>query len=424
MMDDDHLQDTQRETVPEKIETVEDVSSDAQDFNPRLIATKEQTDILPEDTSPIQKSDLRRCQLSPDGTSLLLVSASGSKTSSLLETIILPPDLLTESTKQLATYSSITLPEQVRTTATYPFFDLSQPSSLLQLVSLPDHPLRLVNSLALDSGIVATYPYIIPTTEAYLCPHSLLFTPDGTHFFAGVDSQLAIFDVSRQKADPVRVSKLRPNGYLGKQYEWRMRRGIVSTMDISQHNLLAIGTFGREIGLVESGGWGQCSTVIDLKDGAEGSGVSKVKWSTCGSYLLVGERQSDAIQVFDVRGKHELLQTFVGRHAMSMMPLGWDLTPNGEVWAGGMDGHVRIWEGIGKSEGDVVASASWKAHEDVTIATEVHSSGSVIITGSAEDRNRKRGNSGHEDDDISDNDSQSSQATDDELDASIKVWSL
>lgn len=174
--------------------------------------------------------------------------------------------------------------------------------------------------------------------------------------------------MSRSGADPVERYKLRRNGALGAAGQWRLKRGIISTLDISSEGILAAGTFSREIGLYANHGQGGCVASFCLdndfteRENRTGSGISLVKWSSCGTYILVGERNSHVVQVFDVRGEHKLLQTLVGRNAESMMRLGWDLTPNGEVWAGGLDGHVMVWEGIGKSEGKIEASMAWKAH--------------------------------------------------------------
>lgn len=219
----------------------------------------------------------------------------------------------------------------------------------------------------------------------------------------------------------------------------------MSTLEISSGGILAAGTFSREIGLYANSGQGGCVASFCLEDGVtclEGSGISRVRWSSCGTYILVGERNSNVIQVFDVRGQHRLLQTLVERNAESMMRLDWDLTPNGEVWAGGLDGYVRVWEGLGKSEGKVEASMVWKAHDgtdplcfvpdsladliDPVVATLVHPSGSVAITCSAEDRNAERSQDSSEssvgsteDDDVPDEELNSP-----ELHSNIKIWSL
>jgi WD40 repeat protein len=365
--------------------------------------------------------NLRHVMLSPDGTTIISSSITASTHSSIVQSIILPPDLLHGSVQNIKSYSDLELPEPIRAMTPYPGFDLSDPSTTLLLLSLPDHPTRLVNALALGSGIVASYPYIRPETEETIAAHSLLFTRDGNQFLAGTDSELSIFDLNRPGQDLVQRFRLRRNGRLGQTGQWRMKRGIISALAISSDEILAVGTFGREIGLFDRNGQGGLVATFDLGDEQKGSGVSQIGWSDCGRYLLVGERKSYAIRVFDIRGQQKLLQTLVGRDANTMMKLGWNLTANGEVWAGGMDGAVRVWEGIGMSEGSTNISGSWLAHEDPVIATMVHGSGSVVITASSEDRNVQRQA------ELSDGEDHSSiESESDEHDANvpIAIWGL
>jgi WD40 repeat protein len=293
----------------------------------------------------------------------LTASVCESTQLTTLDSIILPPTLLSAPPPHaLAPYSTVQLPEAARAIAPYPFFDLSNPSTTLVLVSLPDHPIRLTNALSLATGPVASYRYIYPETETFLAPHSLMFTADGTRFLAGCDSELSLFDVSRAGDGPLERYKMKRNGQIGRSGQWRMKRGVVSTMDIVD-DVLAVGTLSREIGIFGSNGQGGCIASFELGNEFPGTGVTQVKWSSCGTYLLVGERKSDVIQVFDVRGQHRRVQTLRGRHSNTLIKLGWELTPNGEVWAGGHDGQVRVWDGVGKTEGSVQPSSSWQAHQ-------------------------------------------------------------
>jgi WD40 repeat protein len=367
------------------------------------------------------ESTLRHVVLSPDGTTVISSSLSESVHSSTVQSVILPPDLLHGNLQNIKSYSTLDLPEPVRSMIPYPGFDLSDPSTTLLLLSLPDHPARLVNTLAFQSGIVASYPYVRPETEETIAAHSLLFTSDGNHFLAGTDSEVSIFDLNRPGQDAMQRYKLRRNGRLGQTGQWRMKRGIVSSLAISSDQVLAVGTFGREVGLFERNGRGDLVGSFELGNDAKGSGVSQINWSGCGRYLLTSERKSDVIHVFDIRGHQKLLQTLVGRKATSMMKLQWDVTSNGEIWAGGMDGRVRIWEGIGMSEGNLDPTGSWKAHENPVISTMVHDSGSVVITASAKDRNKS-----YQTESVDSNDSASGSDQDDEedLEAPIAAWAL
>lgn len=150
-------------------------------------------------------------------------------------------------------------------------------------------------------------------------------------------------------------------------------KGIISTLGMSCEGILAAGTFGRWVGLYDSGGRGGTVGVFSIKitshsdsDSAEedeGSGITQVTWSPCGRYLLIAERCSNGIGVWDIRGTGRRLAWLAGRKANTMQRLGIEVREGGEVWAGGTDGAVRVWEGLGRSEGRVERVWEFGAHD-------------------------------------------------------------
>lgn len=144
-------------------------------------------------------------------------------------------------------------------------------------------------------------------------------------------------------------------------------KGIVSALRMSCEGLLAAGTFSRWIGLYDGYGRGGTMGVfeingIDPDDTDNGSGITQVLWSSCGRYLCVVERSSDGISVYDVRGTGRRLSWFRGRKARTNQRLGVDILGS-EIWAGGTDGLVRIWEGVGMLEGNISPSREFEAHD-------------------------------------------------------------
>ncbi len=147
-------------------------------------------------------------------------------------------------------------------------------------------------------------------------------------------------------------------------------KGIVSALGMSCEGLLAAGTFSRCIGLYDGYGRGGTVGIFEVKGniiaeaeaGDGGSGVTQVIWSSCGRYLCVVERNSDGISVWDVRGTGRRLSWFCGRKGLTNQRLGVDIIDN-ELWAGGTDGVVRGWDGIGLAEGNVVPAWEFRAHE-------------------------------------------------------------
>ena len=186
-------------------------------------------------------------------------------------------------------------------------------------------------------------------------------------------------------------------------------KGIVSALGMSADGVLAAGTYSRWIALYDAGGGGGGgnASVFSLgssnhDDAAEGGGggITQVLWSACGRYLCVAERASDGIGVWDIRGTGRRLAWLRGRNARTQQRLGVEVVGGGggermgagagagvgeareQVWAGSVDGNVRVWSaGLGMAEGTVDA-ASWgfRAHEDAVASTTLHASGSVLAT--------------------------------------------
>ena len=296
----------------------------------------------------------------------------------------------------LRPYSTHPHPSSVHALAVSPTFSLQYPQTAFFLTSPSYLPIRLLS--AFTSQILATYPLVKATTEAWIAPHSLLFTSPyasveqvgrdlntagPTHFLAGSDSLISCFDLSRHGEGP--VSSL-PTAQGGGRKTRRGggapgMRGIISALAVSNDGVLAAGTFSRWVGLYDGCGLGE--TVGTFQLGAtdtsktnsaggeaidEGRGVTELKWSTCGRYLLVAERGSGGMGVWDIRFSGQRLAWLRRREAKTMQRLGVEIVagqePAGdEVWAGGTDGSVRVWRSLGMREGVVEPDWGFKAHD-------------------------------------------------------------
>jgi telomerase Cajal body protein 1 len=251
-------------------------------------------------------------------------------------------------------------------------FDLQNPSVTLLLSSHRDHPIRL-NS-ALTSQLVASYPLVNPTTEAFISPHSLLFTPDGSRFLAGSESRLSIFSLSRPGEGPLNFFRTGRKKRSNFADSCMNMTGILSALAIDENSgILAAGTFSRYIGLYDSRGQGDCVGVFCV-EGTEadsqigGSGVTQVIWSSCGRYLYIAERKSDGALIYDIRKTGQLLAWLQGRKAVTNQRLGVHLASSlhaahQEVWAGGTDGRLRTWRDPHKAEGAQRAAFEWQGHD-------------------------------------------------------------
>lgn len=342
-----------------------------------------------------ERNHFKSAQWSPDGTTILTSSADN-----ILRSFILPPDLLTRPHPRppLEPYALHHSPEPVYATAIHPSYDLREPSTCLALASPRSLPIRLFSPFAADR-IVASYPLVSPTTEAWTCPHSLLVHPqDVNALFAGSESCVSVFDLQRDGDGPVTRMRTTPSRRGGRaggpghghghgQGQGQGMKGIVSALGMSCEGMLAAGTYSRWVGLYDGFGRGGDAGVFPVGADAEdddevgrGGGITQVVWSPCGRYLCVAERASDGVGVWDVRGTRKRLAWLRGRNAKTQQRLGVEVTGK-EVWAGGSDGVVRVWEGLGLAEG-VVDPSGWqfRAHGDAVSSATLHTSGSVLAT--------------------------------------------
>ncbi|GAM88605.1 hypothetical protein ANO11243_066390 [Dothideomycetidae sp. 11243] len=353
-----------------------------QELMPRCIASTEKifSDHTISATTPDGDTNcFRLAQLSPDGTSIVTYSEDQR-----LRTFVLPTTLLDshgDDPHQLEPYST-SRPFSSHSFVLYPGFNLQDPRTTLVLQSRADVPIRLTNALDLNYSH-ASYPLINPTTEAFICPHSLTFTRDCERFVAGAKETIAVFDISRDGQGPVSTFATRSGRKARKSYgEAEIGlSGLVTAMDISgPTTALAAGSTGAQVAIYDLAGSGEKITSFSLE--TDCTGVSQVKWDGTGNYLFVAGRQSNSLSVYNMRsGRRQCLLT--GRFAKTTQRMGFQLvqTMYGcDVWAGGTDGNLRIWKNVLSKEGSFDATETLPIHADAVSNIMVHDSGSVFLT--------------------------------------------
>ncbi|KAL6719366.1 hypothetical protein ACLMJK_003605 [Lecanora helva] len=362
----------------------------------------------------------KSAQWSPDGTTILASTASNT-----LFTYILPPSLLSPPHPHpLTPYTTHRSPESIYATTFHPSYTLSTPSTCLLLASVASLPIRLISPFA--PGILASYPLISPTTEAYTAPHSLLFNPvEPNYFFAGHDSCISLFDINRNGERPVsRMLTCRARRDTIFTPGAQNMKGLISAMAMSDDGVLAAGTFTRCVSLYDSHGSGDCIATFSPNNPngapknnkeAQGAGVTQLLFSNP-HYLIIAERSSTGISIYDTRNLTHRLAWLRGRSAQTPQRMSIDITTNSngssEIWAGGTDGCVRCWEGVGMREGVVEPSWGFQAHGDVVGSVGWHPGGGVLATCSG---SRRDGMDGFEDESLS-----RSQIVDNNL----KIWAF
>ncbi|CAJ2512292.1 Uu.00g053070.m01.CDS01 [Anthostomella pinea] len=367
-------------------------------------------------------------QWTADGTTLLTYSSTN-----LISGYIVPSDLLSPkpTTLPLRPQSLIQLSEPSNVLAGAPYFDLATPWTNQLLLSSKDHPIQLFyltptsTSTSPSPPPASSYPLTKARAETFLSATSLIWPSPGTHFIAGTSNLLAKFDVSRQGAEPVlRIKTIPSERHLSKGSGVGMR-GTVSALGAQPADattgasLVAAGTWTRWVGLYDFAQAGVCvatwsiaaaaremaasstttsdpnpnpasisnsNSSLNMDPGAGGDGITQTIWSPCGRYLLINERKSRGILVYDVRVTGKLLGYLSQRDTLTNnnnQRINCDVFPaqNGfEVWSGTTDGTVKVWEGVGGREGPHEPAWAWDAHASTVGSTCVHSSGTVVAT--------------------------------------------
>lgn len=311
----------------------------------------------------------RDAQFSGEGTTIVAHTED-----QCLRTFVLPVDLLEEHNgpHSISAYSTLAPLSTLQSYVLYPGFNLQDPSTTLVLSAAKDLPISLRNALDYDT-VHGHYVFENPLQEQYLLSYSLAFSTYGSHFIAGGTNRLAIFDTTRPGESPVSTFK---TGYSWKERKFcgkitKSFNGPVSSLNISVDGVLAAGTFGRDIGLYSREGRGECTatwSLVDSKKGhkTNGTGVTSLRWSPSGTYLLVAERQSDVLQVYDIRNTFQRVAELSGREALTPQRLGIDVLPTAsgyDVWAGGTDGFVRMWKNPGDNQGLQTPDVEIKVHD-------------------------------------------------------------
>ncbi|EWC45438.1 hypothetical protein DRE_00837 [Drechslerella stenobrocha 248] len=399
-----------------------------------------------------------------DGTTLLAVSEDNC-----VRTFIAPPDLLTSPTVHpLLPYSISPLPSTPYCISPYPFASLSNPSAAVFLTSLHSHPIQLRSLLY--PHITGTYPLIHTETEKYLIPYSLAWTPYGTHFLAGTDSQIHLFDVSRANQGPIETyttgKKRKKSSSANRQPDESNVRGIVSSLAIHpETHALAAGTYSRRV-LLYSSPWQDAELLAsinlnntaaalpslrkaglsnsnsashtDVRDAAKGGGVTSLSFTTSGMHLLIAERKSGVLHIYDLRDMTQPYALLTGREALNNQKIGASIglfadSPD-MVVSGGNDGIVRAWEPFAsaacdtqrESEGGIFANLKeWRAAEDPVTAAAVHPSGSVVATSSGQRKRSSLSSAGSDrESDESNDDSDGDGVSSGVWDNAIRIWAL
>lgn len=129
----------------------------------------------------------------------------------------------------------------------------------------------------------------------------------------------------------------------------------------------------------------------------KGNGITNISFTENGNHLIVSERRSNMVFIYDLRYPREVWTVLVGRKADTNQKLGVTYCPSygsgnsrmdNVVVAGGTDGVVRVWTPFEsykeEEEGYLTPNRKFVAARDPVTAVAVHPCGEVLATGSGQ----------------------------------------
>lgn len=391
-------------------------------------STSSQNSTNPQNEPPEEPyvSCIQEAQLSPDGTCIF--TSSYNRTFNVYPIDANPSS--DDSIQPLKPYASFQAANPIWAFAANPHFNLQDASTTHVLVSQRDSYITLHNALwdvshpysassstppptPINIGTpVSFYKNINPTTEAVTAPLSLAYSHTGTHFFAGLQNNIATYDIT-YPSSPLHTTPTIPSLRNNRKGGGRGFKGSITALALPQPTsthptLLAAGSRTRHLALYDTTSTNIVPTTAFALPGAllpaqrnphteklahvvMGAGVSSLRWSPCGTYLYVAERASDVLLLYDVRNYAVCLGYCVGRRARTKQKLGFDVWGAGgagaaahEVWAGGEDGCVRVWRDVWGKEGPVEPDEVVRvgAGDEPVVGALVHASGGLAVAAS------------------------------------------
>jgi len=314
---------------------------------------------------------LRACLWSPDGSTVLTNSNDN-----ILRLFTLPDNIMEKDLyEELSPALRMSEGETVYDIGWYPYMNIMNPDTCCFLSTSRDHPVHLWDS---TKGKVRCSYRAFDQMDELTSANCVSFNLDGSKIYCGFNKKIRIFDSSRPGRECTEISTVAPKNRSRKGRGPRSafhQSGIISCIDFSTQydGLYALGSYNKTVGLYAS----NTDKALFMLTGHQG-GITQVKFTYDGYYLLTGGRKDPEIQCWDLRDTTRPLFKML-RNVLTNQTIQFDIDRYGSyVASGDTNNNINVWDlnDIFKLVQDDVISYTPKhqfvAHGDAVNAVSIH----------------------------------------------------
>ncbi|KAG5682830.1 hypothetical protein PVAND_012154 [Polypedilum vanderplanki] len=300
---------------------------------------------------------------SPDGTCILTaVNAKG------ILVFELPHDLYNKN--EISTERDINILKPVINIKTvgnvydfcwYPHLNSMDPETCFFLASCQNEPLKCYDAFnGSYKCAYRAYDYADELEAALSC----CFSGDGSLIFTGLRKGIAIFNTSVPGRDYDMINLKKPVSCIAANY---------------YYNEIAAGSWNKTITLIDSRDY----LVTDELNGHK-QGVTFLKYSTNGEYLISGSRKDSNLLMWDMRNRSLPLYKF-SRRVDTNQRVQFDISYNSNwLVSGDTNGIVHVWGLNDLDENAFPKENQYQLHEDACTGVSLHNYLPILATSSGQ----------------------------------------
>ncbi|CAH0686281.1 unnamed protein product [Spodoptera exigua] len=315
---------------------------------------------------------LRGCKWSPDGTCCLsVVNNDGVHVTELsrdLYTGYVDPNRIIDVMDSVIHVKECGL---IYDFCWFPLMNSSVPESCCWLTTRQNAPVQMWD--AYDGSLRCSYRGFdaVDQMEPAL---SVVFSNDGSKIIAGYKKAIRTFDVERP----------------GREFVEQKANAASACIDIC-NNLLAVGSWNTTVSLYSVNASDNYKSIGVMH--GHGGGVTQVKFTPDGQYLVSGARKDNRLLLWDIRYYRRPLN-ILSRVVETNQRVYFDISPCGKyLVSGGTDGVLKVWDEdqvhwksaleVTEDMGDT-ATYKFPLHKDCCNSISLHPLRPILATGSGQ----------------------------------------